>query len=692
MNVCLVSAPTVTDLEDPAVAEDEAVRRVAQHPPLGLLSLAAVLELQGIVPHLLDLNSLYCEYLHSKDEPRRAPGFCSFAARKLEGASFEVFGFSSICNSYPLTLRIARKAKRIHPGARIVLGGPQASAVDVETLRAFPFVDAVVRGEAEHTLPLLLDAISHPHSWDAIPGITFRRRQRIVRNRNAPLILDLDSLPLPAFHLYPDLRHCGSVPLELGRGCPFACKFCSTSGFFRRRFRLKSPHRVIEQMRQVKQLYGVDGFELIHDTFTVDRARVAEFCRALLESKEKFRWNCSARTDCIDDELIALMARAGCRGLFFGIEAGSERLQREINKNLDLSEAALRIRCANKHRIRTAVSLITGFPTETGQDLRKTVGFLLDSARFEHTRPQFHLLEPLAGSALQARYRDRLCLDNIPSEASPGGWRQDPADQRLIEGHPEVFPNFYALPTAWLERRYLKELAEFILYALERCRRLLVALHQDSGDLLAVFDAWKAWRLEAAGNGFASGEDRERYYASVEFRQDFLEFVASRYLRSAGRGRLAIATLLEFERALDQSGGQSAVVSQEPAAPADSLSAPHRNTVFRLAQGARVIRLGADYKRIVQCLRRKGRLERIPAGPVVLIVRASAGKDAEVVQLSSLSAQLVSLCDGRRTAGRIAELIPSLGEGLEGISKQKGCLFGLEMLRRQAVLEHSGRL
>jgi radical SAM superfamily enzyme YgiQ (UPF0313 family) len=187
-------------------------------------------------------------------------------------------------------------------------------------MRAFPFIDIVVRGEAEQTLPELVDTLAGHGSCAGIPGLTFRQNGeqdgRIVRNPDGSVILDLDSLPFPAFHLFPDVRFCRHFPLELGRGCPFACTFCSTNDFFRRRFRLKSPAHMIAEMRRVKQTYGINSFELVHDMFTVDRKRVVEFCEALLQSEEKFHWGCSARTDCVDEELISLMAQAGCRGIF----------------------------------------------------------------------------------------------------------------------------------------------------------------------------------------------------------------------------------------------------------------------------------------------------------------------------------------------------------------------------------------
>src|SRR5204862_3762764 len=119
-------------------------------------------------------------------------------------------------------------------------------------------------------------ALSDPRRLREIPGVTFRSGGPVVRNPNPEAIADLDRIPMPAFHLYPELDPTAYVPLELGRGCPFACTFCSTNDFFRRRFRLQSPAAVIEQMRALRRRYDCRSFDLVHDMFTVDRKRVVE--------------------------------------------------------------------------------------------------------------------------------------------------------------------------------------------------------------------------------------------------------------------------------------------------------------------------------------------------------------------------------------------------------------------------------
>ncbi|HEX8070183.1 MAG TPA: radical SAM protein [Pyrinomonadaceae bacterium] len=692
MKVCLISPPTVTDFEDPTIAESEAIRLIAEHAPVGILSLAAVLEARGIAPTIIDLNRRYYEYLRS--DAYGQIEFDSFVCQGFAAERYDVIGFSTICSSYPLTLRIARDLKAAHPDTLMILGGPQASVVDVPTMKEFPDVDFIVRGEAEESFPALLDAIqSGAGGFESIMGITFRRGGEVVRNPNAPVIHDLDSLPLPAFHLYPHIEKCHYVPLELGRGCPFACSFCSTNDFFRRNFRLKSPAQLIRQMKHIKETYGINTFDLIHDMFTVDKRKVVAFCEALLASGEQFVWNCSARTDCISEDLIALMAKAGCRGIFFGIETGSARLQPIIKKNLDLAEAERMIECASKHRVTTAVSLIYGFPDENMDDVRDTIAFFVDSLRHDYSVPQLHILAPLAETPIHAAYRKQMVFDDVLSDMSHQGWRQALADRQLIDAYPDIFPNFYAVPTPHLDRQYLKELRDFVLKGMRWFRWLLVALHQDSGDLVKVFDAWRPWRVARQAEAPLDSIELSIYYGTPDFSRDFLEFVTTGYLDKMAKATHVVAALLEYENAIGNNDptklDETTQVVETQAGPAAEPAPPlslRPEIIPHLAAGVRVAQVSVDYKKIINCLRRKGRLKRLSARPVLLATRATPQKTVDVLQLTPLSARLLSLCDGARNVREITSLFAAQTGEVASVRPDQVCIFGLEMLRLQNLI------
>src|SRR5215470_5362695 len=136
MRICLISAPTANQLHS-AVSAIAAARMMGELAPVGILSLAAVLEARGLQPQVVDLNRVYYSWLRNADHNKT--DFCRFAGAYLAARDFDFFGFSTVCSSYPLTLRIAAEVKRAHPQSVTVLGGPQASVVDVSTMRAFPF-------------------------------------------------------------------------------------------------------------------------------------------------------------------------------------------------------------------------------------------------------------------------------------------------------------------------------------------------------------------------------------------------------------------------------------------------------------------------------------------------------------------------------------------------------------------------
>lgn len=283
MHCCLITAPTVTEFRSQGELLSEAVQLAASLPQLGILSVAAVLEGWGDRPHLIDANAAYLEYA---DEPGRlkADGFAEHLAETAVQSNADLYGFSSICSTFPLSIRVARAVKNLRPHAMILFGGPQASVVDAATLAAFPWVDFILRGEVEESLPSLLQELHRDYDFSQVCGLTYREGNTVKRNPNAPVIEDLDALPPPAYHLSNYLEKATSASIELGRGCPFSCTFCSTNDFFRRKFRLRSPARVLREMREIAAAYGIQHFELVHDVHRRQKA-----CRCILRSDARLR-------------------------------------------------------------------------------------------------------------------------------------------------------------------------------------------------------------------------------------------------------------------------------------------------------------------------------------------------------------------------------------------------------------------
>jgi len=333
-------------------------------------------------------------------------------------------------------------------------------------------------------------------------------------------------------------------------------------------------------------------------------------------------------------------------------------------------------------------------------DLRDTAAFFVDSLRFDHADPQLSILAPLAGTPIQVEHKDALVLNDDVADMSYRGWQQAPQDHAMIAGHPEIFSSFYATPLPHLEREFLKELRDFLLNGMRAFRRLLLGLHQDSGNVVDVFQQWQEWR---ARNGVHfSGGDRTAYYAQSGFHADFIRFVQQDYIPSQSKAPLAMTVLAEYEAALlagdhqqasnghssdnlrsaDQSSADQASAKQVSAKDDELLSPESR---LRLLPGVNVIQLPADYQEIVRRLRQKSPLHDLPGRPVKLAIRRTAA-EPEVRQLTPLSAELLDLCASGLTVQEMRGEFLLRGIELSGIAADKLCLAGIEILRQQRLI------
>jgi hypothetical protein len=650
VRICLVNAPTGTEFTDPFEYNNGVVRRESCLPQLGILSLAAVTESRGYETTVYDCNRAFFHFADTGGETHLGR-FAEEAACQIVAAGADVYGFGSICSAYPLTVRLARFVKTLRPDATIVLGGPQASVVADSTLKAFPFVDFVLRGEAEQTMPLFLEEVRGKRQFEKVPGLAYRSVWGVQRNPDPPVLMDLDALPMPAYHLTGELRGERRASLELGRGCPFACTFCSTNDFFRRKFRLRSPQRVLDEMRFIHREYGITDFELIHDMFTVDSKRVRAFCQHMMDSGSGYTWSCSARTDCVDQELIEFMAAAGCVSIFFGVETGSNRMQTVIDKHLDVGRAHQIIDIAEHAGVRSTISLITGFPEEEWDDLRDTVRVYIHAARTRGSNPQLNLLAPLAGTPVFLTYKDQMTLGELCSDMSHQGRRQNPEDVKLIRKYPDIFPNFYLLPTLHLDPAQLIELREFMLMARFRFRWLLAAADQAANGILDLFVEWLDHRKSVFPA--VTGPELRHYYRTPEFHMDFLAF-----LRGHRAGRDAkVNVLVDFYEGL-------------AAAPDPDLSRISR--AIKLKEGepitpgdipvrtyhSRVVELSADLEAVIDAVSQCRPYE--PQQGTRFYVVSQADAEAHPgFEVSPYLAAMVRLCEGCRT---IAEVMESLSE------------------------------
>lgn len=399
---------------------------------IGTLQLASVLK----------ENHISCEILpfFLFGDIRDFSSFLTNALNAIEERSPRILSFYTRCDCYHIMLRIAEQIKARRQDIYIVLGGPQSDITCTETVAQVPFVDYVCCGEGEETIYPLFSSLLNGTPDLSVPGLVYRQDGQVIKNPKPEMIADLDSLPLLDYSLAKikaKLDRNRTFTIDVGRGCPFGCTFCSTKSFWGRKYRLKSPQRIYLEMKDLHEKYGTTAFIFAHDMFTLNRQKVTETCRLIKSLDFKARWTCSARLDCIDPELIDIMADCGMYSLYMGIETGSPRMQKLINKNLNLDRALEVVGYLSSKNIQCTASFIYGFPEETEADLSQTMALMAKLLNLKNVEVQAHLCAFLVGTELTERYKDQLVPMDVYSDAT--GTLGVAECQDLIGKYPELF-------------------------------------------------------------------------------------------------------------------------------------------------------------------------------------------------------------------------------------------------------------
>jgi len=333
------------------------------------------------------------------------------------------------------------------------------------------------------------------------------------------------------------------------------------------------------------------------------------------------------------------------------VEVGSRKMQKIIDKNLDPQRADEIIDATERLGIHSTVSMIIGFPEETQEDLRQTVGIYMHSARCPHSSPQLNLLAPLAETPLHARYRHDLVLEELCSDMSRQGSSQNQADLQLIRKYPDIFPNFYLLPTPYLDRKFLLELREFALNVIERFRWLVVSIDQATTGLLDFLSEWRAHRLSIRPG--LQGSELRQYYRAPQFRGDFLKFV-----RHHAIGRHAmVEVFLDYEDAVRESAAAATA-----AQPAGELVATGSNLLENdvpvRKERTLFVELSCDIQRIIDGLKLRSEPVWV-RGPHFYVAREASEATRGVEQVSSWLGCVLRACDGRHSIEEIKDRLAS---------------------------------
>lgn len=389
-------------------------------PQVSLAQMAALLVPEYTV-EIIDANALrmgWAEFEKLLDEKRPKYYLTQVTAPTLRNDMYGVFLAKSL-------------------GAKTMAFGTHVTPMTMETMRPFPALDFVLRGEPEMTLRELVDMLegktpSNPRVakmlretskpqvrrvgaqtiTDAFPaddatspyanilGLAWRNDTEVVINPDRPFIPDLDDLPIPLHERLPlDKQRMPMIKgpftfIVTSRGCPAGCKYCIKHVSYQNSVRVRSAQNIVEELEYLGAL-GITNIHMYADLFTVNRDHVVELCKLIIERGIKIRWTCNSRVDYVDEEMLTLMGQAGCWLISWGIESANEMILKRARKGYKKEQAFRALKWAKAAGIKNWGYFIIGLPGETEESIQETIAY---AKELPVDIALFHIAAPYPGT------------------------------------------------------------------------------------------------------------------------------------------------------------------------------------------------------------------------------------------------------------------------------------------------------
>jgi radical SAM superfamily enzyme YgiQ (UPF0313 family) len=457
MKILLINPPRFNEIigNNPSIIEEER----GYNPPLGLLYIASYI--QEHTDHKISIIDSQVERLDYHSLKQRI---------SLENP--DIVGITAMTMTLVDVVKTCRTVKEVDEKIRIVLGGPHVNLFPNETIK-IESVDFLILGEGEEVFNDLIEAINLNSEMEKISGIVFKKNGEVVNTGARSHISNLDNLPFPARHLVPyekysSLLFRGKIVTTImtSRGCPFRCSFCDRP-HLGKVFRARSAQNVVDELEACVQL-GIHEFLFYDDTFTVNKKRVIDICNEIVKRKLNISWDIRSRVDTVDEEIIMHLKKAGCQGIHYGIEAGTEKILKILNKGITINLAEKVFNLTRKYKIPILAYFMIGNPRETLNDIYTTFK-VMKSLRPDYVH--MTILTPFPGTKI---YHDGLeegiikkdywmeFAANPRSDFVPPHWDEmfskNELDNLLIRG----YKSFYLRPSYIFKRvTSLRSLEEF---------------------------------------------------------------------------------------------------------------------------------------------------------------------------------------------------------------------------------------
>ncbi|TET42266.1 MAG: radical SAM protein [Dehalococcoidia bacterium] len=408
-------------------------------PPLGLAQLAAVLEENNI-----DVKILDCTALNIGPDA---------LAQAIWEEQPDVVGATALTPFFYHAVEIAQIAKQVDSRIVTVLGGPHVTYLPEETLKQNPAIDIVARGEGERTLVDLVHCLEHGNQLSQVKGIGFRSNGEVVLTESQPLV-DVNELPLPAYHLLPMEKYYFPIlgrfaTVLASRGCPHQCTFCSEWRFWGGRWRKRDPKKIGDELELLVRKYNMESIWFGDDCFNVSGELIQGICDEIKARHLDFSWFYQGRADLLVEhrDLLPLMKETGNRMVQIGVEASTQQELEELNKKLALDKVAQAVELLRKYAIVSQGLMIVGTRTDSAESIMHKVRYMQS---LDVDFPVFTMFTPFPGSDIYEQAKANNWLEtqdySLYDMANPAMSTQHLTRKQLTASFRWCYSAYYANP------------------------------------------------------------------------------------------------------------------------------------------------------------------------------------------------------------------------------------------------------
>lgn len=375
------------------------------NPALGVLSIATMLELHGHE----------CIVKDYRYEPMDMDELCDL----IQKEQIKIVTMTVYTINVDEALRFAKYLKKTIKGLTIIFGGPHAT-LDSEYCYTSRYVDYVMKGEGEASVPELIEAIQSDFKViqpKDIPGVCYCDKRGIVENKVCESITNLDLFPIIRREIVDIDRYVDTINISSSRGCPAKCVYCAGSVLGGKRYRIREIEHVILEIILIKSELK-DKIRLIYfidDTFTAFKKRVFRFLKLREILHIEYFWRCESRLDVMDKELIDAISDNGCKAIHFGVESGSQYVLDHIMKRIKLDKAVEIIKYAASKKMLVCCYFMLAHYCDTLETMEETCALIRELVDNCHIDATLHYNTPFPGT-FQYENRDALGIKMTSEE------------------------------------------------------------------------------------------------------------------------------------------------------------------------------------------------------------------------------------------------------------------------------------